>query len=692
MFRTLFAFFFLAVFTGMAPAQSIGSGIGSGVGVDIPGQSQIQADLLANVTGVAPGKPFRAGVRLKIAPGWHTYWINSGDSGLPVSVEWNLPEGWKAGALEWPLPDKHLEPGDMLTYGYDNEVLLMAEITPPANLTPGQEAQLRAKVSWLVCERICVPGSAELDLKIPVVETPEPNETALFARYEAKLPKQGPPPFKLRWERHDTEVYLKLSDLPADAKIDFYPVTDIPRHPELLSPGVLRIPFPKPPDQPFVRGLLIVEDPATGSREGWYVETRSEQGMGKSTSSTPGGIEPGANQGLTIARALGLGLLGGFILNLMPCVLPVIALKIFGFIGQAGESRQRVFRVGLAFVAGIFAWFMMLAALVVGARAAGHELAWAFQFQNPVFVFSMAILVFVFALNLLGLFEIWIPGTGRIVSLSSKEGYGGAFLHGAFATLLATPCTGPFLGPVLPLAFTQSAGVTFAMFAAIATGMGLPYLVLTAQPAWMRFLPKPGPWMVRLKQLMGFLLLGTVVWLLGVLSSLGEKSDGISAIWILLGVGTACWIFGTWITPGARRFQQALALLAMAGAIGLSLFFARPRETAGWENWTPERVAMLRKEGKPIFIDFTADWCLNCKYNERFILDAEPVRAALRNFVTLKADWTKGDPVITAELKRLGRSGVPVYAVYPEGEGEAEILPEILTQNIVIDALRRARQ
>jgi len=702
MFRTLLAFFLIAVFTGTGRAQVGDSGfpaLETGLS-GVPAGGHIEASLVANVSGFAPGKPFKAGVRLKIAPGWHTYWINSGDSGLPISVEWKLPPGWQAGALQWPIPARHEEPGDMLTFGYDNEVMLIAEITPPANAAPGQEAEIKAEVSWLVCERTCIPGSADLQLKLPSTDAaPGAANTDLFTRYEALLPKPGEPPYPLRWEPHDTEVYLKLSGLPEKATVDFYPVTDIPRHVEPLSPGAIRIPFPKPPDAPFVRGLLVVTHPDAGAREGWYVEYRSERGTGAVQGAGAGtgagastGTPAAADHGLGIARALLLGLLGGFILNLMPCVLPVIALKIFGFIGQAGESREKVLKVGLAFFAGIVAWFMLVAAAVTGARAAGHEMAWAFQFQNPAFVFGMAVLVFVFALNLLGLFEIWIPGTGRMVTLSSREGYGGAFLHGMFATLLATPCTGPFLGPVLPLAFTQSAGVTFAMFAAIAVGMGLPYVVLTAQPGWMRFLPKPGPWMVRLKQVMGFLLLGTVVWLVGVLASLGDKTSAISALWILLGIGTACWIFGTWFTPGARRLQQLLSIIAMGLAVLIGLALARPRDPGGWEPWSPQRVEELRREGRAVFVDFTADWCLNCKYNERFILDTEPVRAAMRHFVMLKADWTKGDPTITAELKKLGRSGVPVYAVYPEGEGEPEVLPEILTQNIVIDALTRARE
>lgn len=700
MLRTLFAL--LLFFVGF---------VSGGAAQTINGRVLVEPKLVADVSQITPGKPFTAALYLKIAPGWHTYWINSGDSGLPVSIEWKLPEGWKAGALQWPIPSKHSDPGDIVTYGYEDEVLLMAELTPPANVQPG-EVTLHAKASWLVCEQSCIPGGAELDLALPVKEPsqasqPQLAESAqsaqsdLFAKFRARLPKAGPPPFVLKWEPHDTEVYLKISGIPADADLDFFPIATIPRHPELLSPGLLRISFPSPPDPPAVQGLLVVT-PKNAAPEGWIVDfqggKRPSQTAPSSASLTSPGQFPstplGGGMPLTLFSALGLGFVGGLILNLMPCVLPVIALKIFGFLGQVGESRRRVFRVGLAFVAGIFAWFLGLAALVVAARAAGHGVTWAFQFQNPWFVLGMAVLVFVFALNLLGIFELWLPGSGRLVSLSEKEGYGGAFLHGMFATLLATPCTAPFLGSALGFAFSQSAPVTFAMFAAIAAGMSLPYILLTARPGWMRFLPKPGLWMVRLKQFMGFLLLGTVVWLMGILAAQGGIPNWVSAFgaaWIMLGIGAACWIFGTWLTPGARPLRQVLALLGMAVMVLAGLFLSQPPRASGWEPWSPERVAALRREGKPIFVDFTADWCINCKYNERFVLDTEPVRAALHGFATLKADWTRGDPVISGELKRLGRAGVPVYAVYPAGpEGEPEVLPEFLTQGIVLEALKKA--
>lgn len=689
MFRTFFAFLVLLL-----------GGVQAGRTADQTPEKfvPIYSELLAETTAVVPGKAFLVGLHLRIAPGWHTYWQNPGDSGLPITLTWKLPAGWKAGALQWPLPQKHLEEGGMNTYGYEGEVLILTELTPPGDLTTGETLSLEANATWLACEKTCVPGGADLILTLPISATAQPDHVDLFNQSRARLPKSTPIPYKLRWQPGDTETLIKVRGLPPETRLGYFPITPPTVHPELLAPDLIRLPFSE--EKPAgVRGLLIVE--TNGQRDGWLVSNGPVTG----TAPTPVEIEqpaipvlqPPSSQStptLSLPRALGFGFLGGFILNLMPCVLPVIALKIFGFLGQAGESRQRVFRTGLAFVAGIFVWFLGLAGLIVVARAAGSDVTWAFQFQNPAFVLGMALVVFVFSLNLLGVFEIWLPGTGKLVALSGREGYSGAFLHGMFATLLATPCTAPFLAPALAFAFAQSGLITFAMFASIAAGMSFPYLLLTAQPGWMRFLPKPGIWMVRLKQAMGFLMLGTVVWLLGVLGSQRGIAATVGTAWILLGVGGACWVFGTWLVPGAKRLQQALALAAMIGFIGLGVLLARSQTeepAKGWQAWSPERVASLTSEGKPVFIDFTADWCLNCKYNEQFVLSTPSVRDALRGFATLKADWTQGDPRITAELKRLGRVGVPVYVVIPAKGGTPEVLPEILTQRAVLEALERAK-
>jgi thiol:disulfide interchange protein DsbD len=668
--------------------------------------ANLQPTLIAERTAIVPGQPVWVGIHLRLAPGWHTYWANPGDSGLPAEVQWDLPEGWSAGALQWPLPAKQIEPGDIVAYGYDNEVLLMAELTPPpvgsATLTSPipNSIELRAKVSWLACAKSCVPGSADLALTLPLAPAgkeaaPLSPEAALFQQFRAQLPRSDTPPFAVRWESHDTEWHLKSGPLPEGAQLDFYPLEPLAGHPAAIAPGALRIPngssgaSDAATDRASgVAGVLVLEQ--GGQRTGWLVQPSAIRPVAANATPRSTPTSPAAPT-LGLPRALLFGFLGGFILNLMPCVLPVIALKILGFLRQAGESRQRVFRLGAAFVGGIYAWFLALAVAMVAARALGHSLNWAFQFQNPGFVLGAMLFLLVFALNLLGVFEVWLPGTDRLAAASDREGYGGAFLHGVFATLLATPCTAPFLGSALGFALGQGGLVVVALFAAIATGMSLPYLLLTAQPAWMRWIPKPGTWMVRFKQAMGFLLLGTVVWLLGVYGSLHGSGVG-SAQWLLLAVGAACWIFGTWFTPVASGVERTFASVAIVAILAAGFALGRPTAVEGWEPWSPERVAALRAEGKPIFVDFGAEWCTNCKYNERFVLSKASVREAMRGVTTLRADWTKGDPAITAELRRLGRGGVPVYLVYPAGKGEPELLPELLTESTVLEALQRARR
>ncbi len=408
-------------------------------------------------------------------------------------------------------------------------------------------------------------------------------------------------------------------------------------------------------------------------------------------------------------KFLVFGFIGGFILNLMPCVLPVIALKIFGFIKQAGEAPEKVFRLGLAFVAGIFAWFIGLAALLSVFKLVGRDFNWSSQFQNPYCLVAMSAILFVFALNLFGVFEVFLPNTvgNKAMDLADREGYTGAFFHGMFATLLATPCTAPFLGPALGFAFAPQATtlVVFSIFIAVAAGMSFPYFLLTAQPAWMRFLPRPGLWMVRFKQFTGFMLMGTLLWLLFVLGLETGVQAVISTAAFLLCLGIACWIKGAFLTGQASPIERlgSLGFMTAVSLFGL-LFFVVGKITpvaaqtfasdAGWLPFSPSRLEQAAKSGKPVFVDFTADWCANCKYNERFVLASSTVRDAFTKggVVLLKADWTRGDAQITKMLRGFGRAGVPVYAVYPAGGGEPDILSELLTEREVLESLDRAEK
>jgi len=389
----------------------------------------------------------------------------------------------------------------------------------------------------------------------------------------------------------------------------------------------------------------------------------------------------------------------------MPCVLPIISLKIFGFIKQAGESRAKIFRNGLAFTAGIFAWFIALALLLIVLKSAGRDVTWGgFQFTNAYFVLTLSVIVLVFALNLFGVFEISLPPSlsRGMLSTAERKGDLGSFFQGVFATVLATPCTAPFLGTALGFAFTQSPLVILSMFLAIAAGMSAPYFLLSAQPAWMRFLPQPGPWMVHVKQFMGFLLLATLLFLLYVLGAQRGLDGAIWASCFLLIIALACWMKGAFIVPTASGLKRAIAcglmfVLLVAGGFyfigdkfqSSKIDIAQNASGGDWQPFTPERLQSEREQGHAVFVDFTAAWCLTCKFNEKAVLENSEVRDAFQrhSVVKMKADWTNGDPVITKLLQQFGRPGVPLYVLYPGKSREPIVFPELLTKNILLDKL-----
>jgi thiol:disulfide interchange protein DsbD len=451
-----------------------------------------------------------------------------------------------------------------------------------------------------------------------------------------------------------------------------------------------------------VAGVIILEN---GDRRGWIVS---------SAGSSPPAPAPAATATPAAARSLwgilAFAFVGGFILNLMPCVLPVISLKIFGFMRQAGDSRTSILKHGLAFIAGIFIWFLGLAVVIVALKNAGSEVTWAFQFQNPWFNFTIGAVVFVFALNLFGVFEIVLPGRAAsgIAEAAGHGGLTGSFVQGILATLLATPCTAPFLGTALGFAFSQTPAVIFAVFAAIAAGMGFPYLVLSAQPGWMKFLPKPGAWMERLKQFMGFPLMATLLWLLYVI---GQQRGTEAVIWAAatyLCLGLAAWLYGAFLgplsSPRARAAAGAgiLASLVLGGGVFAGGLFARAAaaepstaKTAASDGipWVPFSDSALAEQlaaGRPVFLDFTADWCITCKFNERTAINTRAVREAFEQLgiVPMKADWTNSNPEITRKLAQFDRVGVPFYLFYAPGRpDDPVILPELLTEQIVLRSI-----
>jgi thiol:disulfide interchange protein len=678
-----------------------------GQGQTFEGKELVKAELLADTNAVVPGKPFTVGLLLRMAPGWHTYWKFPGDAGIPTELKWKLPPGWKTGEIQWPIPLKLREPGDIQIYGYHDEVLLMQEITPPASISDST-VKLSADASWLVCEKICIPGNASLQLELPKSTANTPANTEIFARFRRLLPQDWPQQMvaAANWTRKGSDLRLSvksatLADYPG---ADFYPLPQgetVVGHPEVESRAANEVVFRVPlesasEDLSSIQGLIVFGQSLDGNdRAAWQIST---------STSTSAGSAPTRG----IFTFLFFGFLGGIILNLMPCVLPVISLKIFGFIQHAGQSRGKILRSGIAFAGGIFAWFIGLALLLIALKAAGREITWGgFQFTNPYFVLALSVIVLVFALNLFGVFEISLPqsATSGLLGWTGAQGDVGSFFQGVFATVLATPCTAPFLGTALGFAFAQSPLTIVSMFVAIAAGMSAPYLLLCVQPAWLRFLPKPGPWMVHVKQFMGFLLLATLLFLLYVL---GAQRGLEGAIWtscFLLIISVACWMKGAFIVPAAsvatRRISLVL-LLVIVLASGLyfiggkfqsaTIASADSRLQGAWQAFTPERLQAELEQGHSVFVDFTAAWCLTCKFNEANVLESSAVREAFQRhaIVKLKADWTNGDPVITKLLRQFGRPGVPLYVLYPGKSEEPIVFPELLTRSMLLEKLETA--
>src|SRR5437762_9837859 len=674
-----------------------------GLGQTYQGKQLVKAELLADTSAIVPGKAFTVGLLLRMAPGWHTYWKFSGDAGLPTELKWKLSQGWKIGEIQWSIPLKTIDPGDIETYGYENEVLLMQEITPPSKIDESS-VKLSAEANWLVCEKICIPGGETLQLELPISTTSQPANTELFARYRRLLPQNWPgaDAATTEWSRAGSDLRLKvasvaLANYPA---VDFFPLPEqgtVVGHPTVESRNKNQILFRIPIESSgksvsAMAGLVVFSQQPNGDdRAAWQI--------------TPPSIVSAAHPVPVrgIFTFLLFGFLSGLILNLMPCVLPVISLKIFGFIQQAGQDRRRILWSGLAFIAGIFAWFVGLALLLIGLKSAGREITWAFQFTNPYFVVAMSAVVLVFALNLFGVFEISLPQFANrgVLGWTAKEGDGGSFFQGVFATVLATPCTAPFLGTALGFAFTQSGWTILVMFVAIAAGMAFPYFLLAAQPAWLRLLPKPGPWMLRVKQLMGFLLLATLLFLLAVLGA----EHGVEAIiWnsgFSLALSLACWMKGAFIVPTASAISRSVViLLVLVLVLGSGYFFigqkfAQAKTVAyeiahgDWQPFTPQLFESELKQGHAVFLDFTAVWCITCKYNETAVLETAAVRDAFqRHGITkIKGDWTNADPAITKILKQFGRPGVPMYVLYPGNHAEPILFPELLTQSLVLEKL-----
>lgn len=662
---------------------------------------QVRARLVAESLSVQPGHTLQLGVQQRIAPHWHTYWRNPGDSGLATKIAWQLPEGAKAGEIAWPLP-RRFDVGGIINYGYADETTLLTTVQVPATLKAGERFQVQATVDWLVCRESCIPQQVVLALSLPVRDGPPAAgpDAPLLQAAKAQVP--GPAPWPVQWQGSGDQVTLHWAGTER-AQASFFPATwgqVSPSAPQVLSQrgerALLRLSAgDAPPAADAVLDGVLVLKGADGAARAYEVRAVAQPLPGPAPAR-----EDGPAPDLFIALLLAFA--GGFVLNAMPCVFPVLSIKALGLLQHAAQSRRVAVSHGVAYTAGVLASFLLLAAGLIALRAGGEQIGWGFQFQSPVFVLATAWLMLALGLNLSGVYAVGGSLAGVGDRLAGRDGRSGSFFTGVLATVVASPCTAPFMGGAVGYALAQPAVVTLAVFAALGLGLASPYLVLSAWPALQRALPRPGAWMERLKQGLAFPLYGAAAWLVWVLAQQG----GADAVAIALGgavlLGLAAWALGSVSasgSTGARRWAAVTAagVLALLAGGAASL---RPGEAtaapveAGWQPYTPERLQALRAEGRPVFVNLTAAWCLTCLVNERVALARPDLQAAFdrAGIVRLKGDWTQRDERITQLLAEHGRSGVPLYLYYPAGVAAAPtVLPQVLTAQTVLGVVMVSR-
>lgn len=690
-----------------------------------------EASLLSEATSIAPGEPFTVALRLQMEEGWHSYWKNPGDSGEPTSIDWALPAGFEAGAIQWPYP--HRVPfGPMTSYGYSDEVVLPVTITPPDTLSTGRTVTLGGQANWLICAEICLPAEAQIQRSVTVASAPEPGPSAeaiAAAQSEQPTPVDD---WTVQAARSSGSYTLALTP-PEDHRPDLEGAYFFPAEKEVLDHAA-----PQPLTKAGATSLLALQQSS-------YAQSAADSLRGvlvapEGTSWDPDGdvralrvdvpvdstleevaslaaASSGGGGGLSLPWALAFAFAGGLLLNLMPCVFPVISVKILGFAEQAGEDDAEIRRHGTLFGGGVLASMWVLAGILLAVRAAGSQVGWGFQLQSPTFVALMALLFFGIGLNLLGIFEV---GTrlmslgGRLQTRTTADGRLGAFMTGVLATVVATPCTAPFMGAALGVALTLSTAGALFIFTALGAGMALPYVGLSMAPRLLDRLPEPGAWMETLKQFFAFPMFATSIWLVWVFGQQTGNGGVAMLLFGLLLLGMAGWIVHRWSAPSLSRtvtiLTRGAVSLMIAGAIGAGVIGAgygpsaaasdsatdtrasastAEASSGAWTSFSPEKVESLRAEGRPVFVDFTAAWCLTCQVNERTVLSTDVVQEAFqeRNVALVKADWTNRDPQITEALESHGRSGVPVYVLYPGDGSGPTLLPEVLTQDIVLNAL-----
>lgn len=724
-------------------------------------EDPVEVHLIAEDNSIQPGRPFWVGIRLDVKDDWHTYWKNPGDVGMPIQIDWTLPNGFVAGAIEWPYP-KRFTQGDIIGFGYEGDLMLLTRLIAPSDLKPGQPITLEADLRWLVCsDSNCIPGFGNVKLELPVTkESPTPNQSSIphFAKARAVLPKK---PWNLHARRKNRLVEVHMQASPKtqgsyryayfcpenkhmiDSKVEAV-LTSVNSKP---GQYVLALKDHDEVQSDTLKGVLVLQsdthphyfyealeidipiaehegaEPIANLSDSQKVskpkflppETKTDADISKAVEEPSPIVDPSLEFEGGIWLALLFAFAGGFLLNLMPCVLPVISFKILSFVKMAGQSRTATFKHGLAFSAGVIASFWVLAGLMLILQTYGRSVGWGFQLQEPLFVGFLAALLLMFGLSLFGVFEmgtsvISLAGQAHSSTRGRTSALVGSFFGGVLATAVATPCTGPFLGSAIGFAVTLPAFEALLIFTVLGLGMASPYLVLSAFPSLLRFLPKPGAWMETFKELMGFLMFATVLWLVWVFSAQTNSFATflLLASFLLLAIGA--WIYGRWCTPLKKKstrltgsifaiacwltaayaiFAATSPAIAAADEIAMNTVGSTKHIGEIWEEYSPERVEELQKQGIPVLIDFTAKWCLICQANH-MVLSTFEVSKKIDELkvVRMKADWTRNDPTITAALRKFGRNGVPLYLLYgKDSTKQPKVLPQVLTPELVVGYL-----
>lgn len=675
---------------------------------------RVTATLLSSRDAVAPGERFQVALVQKMARGWHTYWQNPGDSGEATRISWTLSQGATAGEIQWPAP--HAIPVEpLVNFGFEGTLLLPVEIAVPQDAKPGERLTLTANATWLVCEKICIPEEGAFTLDLPIAAAAVVDEAAQSRIEAARAALPAPAGFKGRLAGDGEALALTLPGLSGPpSELRFFPLSDT------LIDHAAKQDASAGPEGTVLRLARSSAFKIT-SGEVAGVLTFKEGGLARSLSlvatadpalvtSAAGSADalrpavvriplPVEGADLTLWAALVFAFAGGLILNLMPCVLPVLFIKALGFAQLARASRAEVREQGLLFLAGVIVTFMALASMVMAFAALGSSVGWGFQLQSPPLVIALAVVMTLIGLNLLGAFEIGTSAAGVGHGLASRGGRLGAFMTGALAVVVATPCTAPFMGAAVGYAVTQPPALGLAVFLALALGFALPVVALSFAPGLLRLLPKPGRWMLILKQAFAFPMFATAIWLIWVASVQAGPGGVLAALVAVLAAGFVVWLVGvTRDTGRGRILSSALAVLVIFAAGWFVVQSAVPEATtearAGdIQAWTPERVAALQGEGRPVFVNFTAAWCITCLANERVALSRQEVKDAFAELKVsyLKADWTNRNSQIAQALAEQGRAGVPLYLFYPASKGgQPEVLPQLLTPDMLVTAARRA--